>query len=81
MLEFAEKMTLTPDACSEQDIEHLRETGFADEDIYDIVMLAAYRSFITRVADALGVQLKGERLADPRIVHALSTGKPAASIS
>lgn len=81
MLEYAEKITLAPDTCSEEDIHRLRGLGFTDEDIYDIVMLAAYRNFITRVADAFGVRLKGERLADSRIVEALSTGKRAEEIT
>lgn len=55
MLEFAEKLTLMPGGATEGDIERLREVGFSDENIYDIVMLTAYRNFMNRVNDGLGV--------------------------
>lgn len=55
MLEFAEKLTLMPAGTTEDDIERLREVGFSDENIYDIVMLTAYRNFMNRVNDGLGV--------------------------
>ncbi len=81
MLEYVEKITLAPETCTEDDVHYLRGCGFADEDIFDIVMLAAYRSFVVRVADALGVQLPAEFSTDQRIVQALATGKSAESIS
>jgi alkylhydroperoxidase family enzyme len=37
------------------DVEHLRATGFTDEDIHDITQIAAYFNYINRVADALGI--------------------------
>ena len=54
MLEFGEKLTLTPSAMTEQDVEGLRASGFSDRDILSIILAAAYRNFIVRVADALG---------------------------
>ena len=57
MLEYAEKMTLRPNEMTAQDIERLREAGWSDREILDIAALTAYRNFITRVADALGVEL------------------------
>lgn len=52
---FAEKVTRTPNQMSQQDIRDLRRAGFADQDIHDIVQIAAYFNYINRVADALGV--------------------------
>jgi uncharacterized peroxidase-related enzyme len=55
MLTFAEKLTLMPSEVTEADIERLRAVGFSEENIYDIVMLTAYRNFMNRVNDGLGV--------------------------
>jgi uncharacterized peroxidase-related enzyme len=58
MLEFAEKLTFQPAAITPGDVEALREGGFGDEQIYDIVLLTAYRNFMNRVNDGLGVPLE-----------------------
>jgi uncharacterized peroxidase-related enzyme len=55
MLEFAEKLTFQPAQVGESDIEALRGVGFDDLGIYDIVLVTAYRNFINRVNDGLGV--------------------------
>jgi uncharacterized peroxidase-related enzyme len=55
MLEFAEKLTFQPAQVGESDIEALRKAGFDDLGIYDIVLVTAYRNFINRVNDGLGV--------------------------
>jgi uncharacterized peroxidase-related enzyme len=79
MLAFAEKMTLDAASTTEADVQALRDVGFSDEHILDITVLAAYRNFNTRVADALGCELRGELLGeDRRIEAALTTGKPPA---
>lgn len=57
MLEYAEKITLNPNQVSEKDIERLRRVGWNDRDILDIAAVTSYRNFITRMADALGVEL------------------------
>ena len=55
VLSFAEKLTLRPAEMSRSDVEGLRRVGFGDEDIQDIVQIAAYFNYINRVADALGI--------------------------
>lgn len=57
MLEFGEKLTLAASTMAEADINALRQGGFTDREILSIVLAAAYRNFITRVADGLGVEL------------------------
>ncbi len=57
MLEYAEKMTLKPSEINEKDVQQLREVGWTDTEILDIAALTSYRNFITRMADALGVEL------------------------
>jgi uncharacterized peroxidase-related enzyme len=57
MLQYAEKMTLTPNEMTETDVRRLRDAGWTDGEILDIAAVSAYRNFITRMADALGVEL------------------------
>jgi uncharacterized peroxidase-related enzyme len=57
MLEYAEKMTLRPSEITEKDVQKLRDVGWTDGEILDIAALTSYRNFITRMADALGVEL------------------------
>ena len=57
MLEYAEKITLYPSQASEMDVDRLRQAGWSDEEILDIAAVTSYRNFITRMADALGVEL------------------------
>jgi len=55
MLEFVEKATLRSDEMTPADLARLREHGFSEEDILDIVHIMAYFNYINRVADSLGV--------------------------
>ena len=57
MLEYAEKLTLTPAMMTEDDINALRATGWDDRDILDIVMACAYFNFRVRVVDGLGLEV------------------------
>jgi uncharacterized peroxidase-related enzyme len=57
MLEYAEKLTLTPSAMTEEDVQKLRDVGWTDRDILDIVHVCAYFNFRTRVVDGLGLEL------------------------
>lgn len=62
MLGFAEKLTFEPSRIGEDDVQALRDAGFDDIEIYDIVLITAYRNFINRVNDGLGVST--EKLRD-----------------
>jgi uncharacterized protein YciW len=57
MLEYAEKLTLTPSAMTEEDVQKLRGAGWTDRDVLDIVHVCAYFNFRTRVVDGLGLEL------------------------
>ena len=76
MLAYAEKITVRQSDVSERDIAALRDVGWTEVEILDIAALTAYRNFITRIADALGVQLT-EDLARLRqdYLDALMVGK------
>ena len=58
MLDYAAKLTLTPAAVTDDDVQSLREAGFGDRAILDIAQLTAYFAFVTRLADGLGVTLE-----------------------
>lgn len=46
--------------CREADIRGLRKAGWSDEAIVDAVGIIGFFNLITRVADALGVELNKE---------------------
>ena len=56
MLRFAVKLTLTPAAMNDADVDSLRSAGFSDRDILDIVEVIGYYAYANRLADGLGVQ-------------------------
>jgi alkylhydroperoxidase family enzyme len=70
MLEFGERLTLAPSAMSRADVDGLRRHGFDDGAILSITLAAAYRNYIIRVADALGVELRKDGGYAPEILQA-----------
>ena len=73
MLEYADKLTRVPALMEESDVQGLRDVGFSDVEILDIALATAYRNFINRIAEGLGIEPTKEQLADadPRFVEAL----------
>jgi uncharacterized protein YciW len=57
MLEFTEKLTLAPSNMREDDVQKLRNLGWTDRDILDIVHVCAYFNFRVRVVDGLGLEV------------------------
>jgi alkylhydroperoxidase family enzyme len=57
MLEYVEKLTVTPWDVSE-DVNLLREAGFTNRDVLDICEIASYYAYVNRIADGLGVKLE-----------------------
>ena len=55
MLDFAVKLTCTPEACEEGDVARLREAGFTDTDILHIVEVTAIFNDNVRLATATGL--------------------------
>ena len=56
LCEFASKLTLRQHMMTPADLEGLRQHGFDDRAIHDAVQVIGYFNYITRVADALGVE-------------------------
>ena len=56
MLDFALIVTEASDRCRDEDVDALRAHGFTDEDIMDIVQVAAFFNYSNRVASALDLR-------------------------
>lgn len=59
MLDYAVKLTRTPWAMREEDVETLRQAGLDDTAILDVCQITGYYNFVNRLADGLGVELEG----------------------
>ncbi len=53
---FAARLTHDPHASSPANLDELRNHGFDDVAIHDVTQVVAYFNYISRVADALGVE-------------------------
>jgi alkylhydroperoxidase family enzyme len=58
MLDYAVKLTRTPNAITIEDIDLLHAVGFNDRAAHDICTIAAYYAFVNRIADGLGVEME-----------------------
>ena len=56
MLRYAVKLTKTPGAMNDADVEDLRTVGFSDRDILDITEVVGYYAYANRIADGLGIE-------------------------
>ncbi len=63
MVEYAIKLTKTPDQVTEKDVEDLRSVGFEDRDILDIALITSYFNFVNRIALGLGVDFSPEEIS------------------
>lgn len=55
MLDYAVKLTRTPERMDPADVEALREHRFSDDAISEIVQIAAMFNYYNRLADGLGI--------------------------
>ena len=60
MLDFVAKLTLRPSAVERSDVEALRQLGFEDDAIHDVVQVAALFAYFNRMADGLGIDLEDD---------------------
>ena len=61
MLEFAEFLTLYPSNMTQDHVQELRNAGWTDEDVIDIVHITAFFNYMVRIADGLGIELQEGR--------------------
>jgi uncharacterized peroxidase-related enzyme len=66
LLAYAMKLTRTPAAMKEADVDALREHGLDDRAIVDANQVVAYFNYVNRVADGLGVELEPSWPAEVR---------------
>ena len=55
---FAERLTLQPWELKEEDLNPLREVGYTDVAILDIVQIVGYFNFVNRIVSGLGIPLE-----------------------
>ena len=60
MLDFAVRLTRSPEAMTEGDVEALRAAGFDDVAIHDVVQVTGLFNYYNRVADGLGIDPEPE---------------------
>jgi uncharacterized peroxidase-related enzyme len=66
MLDFAHRMTVTPEAATESDRAALRDAGFDDRSIWDIAAVAAFFNMTNRMATAIDMMPNAEYHARDR---------------
>ena len=57
MLEWVEKLTLTPSSCGQADVDRMRSAGWTDRDVLDIAQVCAYFNMRVRIVDGLGLEV------------------------
>ena len=80
VVEFATRVAEDAASIAADDVQRLRDLGFSDAEIVDIVFAAAARAFFTKALDALGVQADVELGAtfDPEVRRQVTVGRPFA---
>ena len=58
MLDFVVGISEMPPRSSAETVEGLRQHGWTDRAILDMVQVAAYFAFVNRIANGLGVELE-----------------------
>jgi uncharacterized peroxidase-related enzyme len=54
VVRFARKVALEAEKITQEDVDELRDVGFSDVDVFNIVLTAAARCFFSTVLDATG---------------------------
>jgi uncharacterized peroxidase-related enzyme len=79
LMDLADKVANDATTVTEQDIDRLRDFGFSDVEILDVVLAAAARCFFSKALDALGATPDTKYMdLDPQLQEALSVGRPIA---
>ena len=58
MLEYSVKLSREPWNIAEADVQTLRDAGFSNVGILDIVQVTGYYAYVSRLAEGLGVELE-----------------------
>jgi uncharacterized peroxidase-related enzyme len=78
VMNLAHKVSLHAQQVSAEDVQELRDYGLTDEEIFDVIVAAAARSFFSKVLDAVAVEPDEAIIPDHSgLLAALSVGRPA----
>jgi uncharacterized peroxidase-related enzyme len=61
--DLAAKLTHSPDAMTEAEVERLRDVGWSDRSVLDIVLITSYFNFVNRIATGLGVEVTPDEVS------------------
>jgi uncharacterized peroxidase-related enzyme len=78
IMAFARKVARDASAITADDVRVLKEShGLSDEEVFDIVAIAAARCFFTKILDGLGSEPdSGFMMIDERLRNSLTVGRP-----
>jgi alkylhydroperoxidase family enzyme len=77
MMSFAQKVITQAHQVCEDDIDELHKYGLSDEEILDIVLTCAARSFIAITLDAIGAKPDiADMELEPELLQLLAVGRP-----
>jgi len=77
MMSLAQKIITHANQVNEQDIDELRKYGLTDEEILDVILASAARSFFSKTLDTLGVMPDDIYLElEPELIQVLSLDHP-----
>ena len=62
ILNYAEKLTVTPGMVNEFDLQNLRIHDLTDQDILNINLVISYFNFVNRISNGLGVEFSEEEV-------------------
>ncbi|MEE8350191.1 MAG: hypothetical protein V3R94_11505 [Acidobacteriota bacterium] len=62
LLAYSEKITFTPEQLTRGDLNLLRDGGYSEKQVLDIVLVTAYRHYITRIANGTGIEIGADRV-------------------
>ena len=60
MLDFAVKLTERPAEMTRDDVARLRDAGFDDATVLDVVQVTALFNYYDRLADGLGIEAESD---------------------
>jgi len=72
MLAYVEVVAVTPNAATRDHLTKLRQVGFGDTEIFEIVMVTAYYALRCRMANALGVEVDARGKHDAMLAEAFA---------
>ncbi|MCU1408158.1 MAG: peroxidase [Microbacteriaceae bacterium] len=81
VMQLADHVTRDAAGMTAADLQPLRELGFSDDQIFDVILSAAARCFFSSVLEAVGAEPDAAyQELDPALREALTVGRPIDSV-